>query len=68
MMLASLSVVTGYLAAGLIGRALVRLGKAIAKRTRTTKDDRFIAEVEVFVKEHPEAIDLLRDLIERARR
>lgn len=66
--IASLTLVSSYIAAGFVGRALVKVGKAIARRTRTTKDDRFIAEVEKFVEEHPEAIALLRDLIERARR
>lgn len=65
--MASLSLVAGWFGVGMAIRLLMRAAKAIARRTRTKRDDRAVEEVEAFLRKHPEAIGAVEELLRRLR-
>jgi hypothetical protein len=60
---ASISAVGAGVIAGVIARAAIAGLKWLAKKTKTKKDDHFIAEMEEFLIEHPEAIPMIERII-----
>lgn len=60
---ASVSAVGAGVIAGIVARAAIAGLKWLAKKTKTKKDDHFIAELEEFLIEHPEAIPFVERII-----
>lgn len=64
---ASASLISGWLAGGIVARVVLEAARAVVRRTRTQRDDELLARVEAWIAANPGAVDLLQQLVERSR-
>lgn len=64
---ASASLISGWLAGGVVARVVLEAVRAVVRRTRTQRDDELLRRVERWVADNPAAVGLLEQLVERAR-
>lgn len=64
---ASAGLLGGFAVAGFLARAALAAARAIARRTSTKRDDKALDELERYLRAHPEAIELVLDLVRRLR-
>ena len=66
--IAGVSAVGAGVIVGIVVRALMALARRLARKTKTTADDRAVEFVARYLEEHPEALPIVIQLIDDLRR